>query len=91
MISKLLLFFCGFLFSNILDTTIAEFQEWSLVGAAFIVSTIEMCSKFFYYLSVKFSGVRDEKYYIIMLLRLANYIKVGLIYGFIVDAFKLGS
>ena len=91
MINKLLLFFCGFLFSNILDTTIAEFQEWSLVGAAFIVSTIEMCSKIFYYLSVNFFGAMDEKYYIIMLLRLVNYMKVGLIYGFIVDAFKLGS
>ena len=33
----------------------------------------------------------EEKYYIIRLLNLINYLKVGLIYGLIVDAFKLGS
>jgi hypothetical protein len=45
----------------------------------------------FYLIASKIVSFLKEKYYIIRLLNLINYLKVGLIYGLIVDAFKLGS
>ncbi len=92
MIVNLISFLSGFLFSSILDTTLGEFQEWAIVGAALIVSTIENLSKTFYFIYFK-SQLRksNKKYLIIYLLDIVQFFKIGLIYGLIVDAFKLGS
>lgn len=84
-------FLVGFVFSSVFDTTIAEFQEWSIVGAALIVATFELISKFFYFTKSKNLFSLNNNYYIIKLLDLTNYLKIGLIYGLIVDSFKLGS
>jgi hypothetical protein len=90
-ISKLIIFFTGFLLSNILDTTIAEFKEWVIIGAALIIASLEIISKNFYALSTQTLKSRQKNYSILELLRLFNYLKIGIIYGLIVDAFKLGS
>tara|TARA_B100000767_G_scaffold40947_3_gene34684 strand:+ start:1187 stop:1465 length:279 start_codon:yes stop_codon:yes gene_type:complete len=92
MIVNLISFLSGFLFSSILDTTLGEFQEWAIVGAALIVSTIENLSKTFYFIYFK-SQLRksNKKYLIIYVLDIVQFFKIGLIYGLIVDAFKLGS
>lgn len=86
MIYNLTSFFAGFLLSSILNTTIAEFQEWAIVGTAFIIASIEVTSKAFYSLAPKFSKTSYGRFIV-----LVNYIKIGLIYGLIVDSFKLGS
>lgn len=86
-----LVFLIGFFFSSVFDTTIAEFQEWSVVGAALIVASFELVSKVFYFVKSKNLLSFNNKYYIIKLLNLTNYLKMGLIYGLIVDSFKLGS
>ena len=44
-ILTIIAFLIGFFFSSVFDTTIAEFQEWSVVGAALIVASFEMISK----------------------------------------------
>lgn len=90
MLAKFIAFFGGFLLSSILDTTISEFQEWNIVGAALIVASIEAISNLFYSLT------KQKSFLVNTLitnknLALVNYIKLGLIYGLIVDAFKLGS
>jgi len=92
MIVNFISFLSGFLFSSILDTTLGEFQEWAIVGAALIVSTIENLSKTFYFIYFK-SQLRksNKKYLIIYVLDIVQFFKIGLIYGLIVDAFKLGS
>ena len=79
-------FFAGFLLSSILNTTIAEFQEWAIVGTAFTIASIEVTSKVFYSITPKFSNTPYNRFIL-----LVNYIKIGLIYGLIVDSFKLGS
>ena len=94
MIVNLISFLSGFLFSSILDTTLGEFQEWAIVGAALIVATLETLSKNTYPISTYFkskSRKLNKKYPIITLLDIIQFFKVGLIYGLIVDAFKLGS
>tara|TARA_B100000683_G_scaffold167183_1_gene161101 strand:+ start:18360 stop:18638 length:279 start_codon:yes stop_codon:yes gene_type:complete len=92
MIINLISFLSGFLFSSILDTTLGEFQEWAIVGAALIVSTIENLSKFLYSIDFKTQLRKSNKNYpIIKVLDIMQFFKIGIIYGLIVDAFKLGS
>ena len=91
MILKLIGFLSGFLLSSILDTTLGEFQEWAIVGTALIISTFEVINKIFYYTYFKIRTKLNKKYFIIKLLDILNFFKIGLIYGLIVDAFKLGS
>ena len=91
MLINLIGFFGGVMLSSILDTTLGELQEWAIVGAALVVACLEILNKMFYLIASKIVSFLKEKYYIIRLLNLINYLKVGLIYGLIVDAFKLGS
>ena len=91
LIIKLIIFFTGFLLSNILDTTIAEFKEWVIIGAALIIASLEIISKNFYSFSIQILKSHKKNYSILELLKLFNYLKIGIIYGLIVDAFKLGS
>ena len=92
MILKLISFFTGFFLSGVLDTTLGEFQEWAIVGAALIVSSLEIVTKIFYYTNSKIHKKKfNKKYSIIVILNVLQFFKVGIIYGLIVDAFKLGS
>ena len=92
MLFNLISFLSGFLFSSILDTALGEFNEWAIVGAALIVSSLEIITKIFYSAHFKRRLKKfDKKYSIIGVLNIMQFFKVGIIYGLIVDAFKLGS
>jgi hypothetical protein len=90
-IYKLLGFFGGFVLSNIIDTTLGELNEWEIVGAAFIVSSLELSNIFFYTFAskIKNSLGSDSSFY--QTLIILNYVKRGIIYSLILEAFKLGS
>mgnify|MGYP001211691222 CR=1 FL=1 len=88
---KLIIFFAGFLFSNILDTTVAEFKEWVILSAAFIIASLEIISKNYYSVAIQTLTAEKKSSSMLKLLSLFNYLKIGIIYGLIVDAFKLGS
>ncbi len=90
-IFNLIGFFGGFLTSSIVDTTLGEFNEWAIVGAALVIATIEGFNKIYYYFFRQIRANILEKFYFTSLLNLLNFFKIGLIYGLIVDAFKLGS
>jgi len=85
MVIRLICFFGGFLLASIFDTTVAEFNEWSILGAALTVASLETISKFYYMFNLKTKDGRVKT------INLLNDLKLGLIYGLIVDAFKLGS
>nr|YP_009396773.1 hypothetical protein [Ophidocladus simpliciusculus]ARW65959.1 hypothetical protein [Ophidocladus simpliciusculus] len=72
----------GFFFSNILSTIPAQTGDWNIVSGAIIVTFNEVLSKIIY---------RQQKLKKINAISLINNIKVGIIYGLFVDAFKLGS
>lgn len=91
MILNLIGFFCGFLVSSIIDTTLGEFSEWAVFGAGLVIATLESFSNFYYSLLRNSKSVLRQGYYFVNLLAIVNYFKVGIIYGLIVDAFKLGS
>lgn len=84
-------FFSGFLISSIIDTTLGELNEWAIVGAALVVASLETTSKIFYtFISNVRNGMVTPSN-LLNLLIIFNSVKVGIIYGLIVDAFKLGS
>lgn len=91
MIYNLISFFTGFLASSIIDTTLGEFSEWAIVGAAFVVANIESFNNLYYSAVSKSRGIVVNKSYIFTLLDSLNFLKIGIVYGLIVDAFKLGS
>lgn len=88
---RILAFFGGFLISSIIDTTLGELNEWAIVGAALVVASLETTSKVFYTLITRVQKGLIKTSYFVNLMTIFNAIKVGIIYGLIVDAFKLGS
>jgi len=91
MIFNLISFFAGFLTSSVIDTSLGEFSEWAIVGAALVVANIESFNNVYYSLIRENRNTVTNKSYIFTLFGILNYLKIGIIYGLIVDAFKLGS
>ena len=91
MIFNLISFFSGFLTSSIIDTSVGEFSEWAIVGAALVVANIESFNNFYYSVISKNRNALINKAYLFVLFDILNYFKIGIVYGLIVDAFKLGS
>ena len=87
MIFHLISFFSGFLTSSIIDTSLGEFSEW----AALVVANIESFNNFYYSVISKNRNALINNAYLFVLFDILNYFKIGIVYGLIVDAFKLGS
>ena len=91
MLINLISFLGGFLISSIIDTSLGEFSEWAVVGSSLVVASIELFNKFYYYFTTKLGNRLIQNQYLVSLLDSLNFLKIGIIYGLIVDAFKLGS
>lgn len=91
MIFNLISFFSGFLTSSIVDTSLGEFSEWAIVGSALVVANIESFNNFYYSFIRKNRNTVINQSYIFILFDTLNFFKIGIVYGLIVDAFKLGS
>nr|YP_009393484.1 hypothetical protein [Bostrychia simpliciuscula]ARW62046.1 hypothetical protein [Bostrychia simpliciuscula] len=72
----------GFFFANVLSTIPAQTGDWSIMSGAIIVTTNEILSRIIYTKNNK------NKFFVNNFI---NNIKIGIIYGLFVDAFKLGS
>lgn len=70
----------GFFLASILSTLPSQTGEWGIINGAFIITVNELVSKVIY------SQKKKNKYF-----RFINNIRIGVIYGLFVDAFKLGS
>nr|YP_010904037.1 hypothetical protein REQ00_pgp137 [Caulacanthus ustulatus]WCH57288.1 hypothetical protein [Caulacanthus ustulatus] len=71
----------GFLVATILSTLPAQTGDWGVVAGSVIITINEIISKLVY----------SSRKNIFTGLKIMNYIKIGIIYGLFVDAFKLGS
>jgi len=91
MVLNLISLFSGFLFSSIIDTSLGEFNEWAIVGASLIVATTESFNNFYFFITKKNPEKFRKKMGTFDLFDSLNNFKVGIIYGLIVDGFKLGS
>jgi hypothetical protein len=89
MIVSLISFFGGFFSSSILDTSLGEFSEWAIVGTSLVVATIESFNAFYYNIKQRKKFIINS--YLIEVFKNLNNFKIGIVYGLIVDAFKLGS
>ena len=78
---KIISLLLGFFISTILSTMPAQTGDWGIVGASIIVTAYEIASKLIY----------NRKNNILKISSIINHIKIGIIYGIFVDAFKLGS
>ena len=91
LILNLISFFGGFLTSSIIDTSLGEFNEWAIGGAALVIASIESFNNFYYFSISKQRNGFLEKSYANILFNTVNFFKIGIVYGLIVDGFKLGS
>lgn len=86
---QLLSLLLGFFISTALSTIPAQTGDWSIIAAAIIVTNQEIVSKMTY------QNLIVSKYKPIsrinIFFKYCNSIKIGIIYGLFVDAFKLGS
>lgn len=73
----------GFFMSTTLSTIPGQTGDWGIIGAAIIVTFYEIASQKIYR-----NHYLQKNYFMILQV---NNIKVGIVYGFFVDAFKLGS
>ena len=89
MIVSLISFFGGFFSSSILDTSLGEFSECAIVGTSLVVATIESFNAFYYNIKQRKKFIINS--YLIEVFKNLNNFKIGIVYGLIVDAFKLGS
>jgi hypothetical protein len=76
----------GFFIANALATLPGQTGDWGLVVAGIIVAITEIISKSIYSISKK-----ELNNHFLILITLINNLKIGIIYGFFVDSFKLGS
>lgn len=77
----------GFFLSTVLTTIVGQTGDWAIIAGAIVVTYIELFSKWIYtsnllsnqivILNIFFSNV--------------NSLRIGILYGMFVDAFKLGS
>nr|YP_009314078.1 Hypothetical protein ycf20 [Izziella formosana]SCW22332.1 Hypothetical protein ycf20 [Izziella formosana] len=74
----------GFFVSTTLSTIPGQTGDWGIIGAAIMVTFYERISQYTYPLTIK----KDINK---LLIHRINYIKIGILYGLFVDAFKLGS
>lgn len=75
----------GFFISTALSTIPAQTGDWGIIAAAIIVTNQEIISKITYQQQSK-SILTHINFF-----KHCNSIKIGIIYGLFVDAFKLGS
>ncbi len=86
---ELLSILIGFFTSTALSTIPAQTGDWGIAAAAIIVANQEIVSRINYqnHASLKYKINKAVKTF----LKYCNSIKIGILYGLFVDAFKLGS
>nr|YP_007878302.1 conserved hypothetical plastid protein [Calliarthron tuberculosum]AGA63913.1 conserved hypothetical plastid protein [Calliarthron tuberculosum] len=86
---QLLSLLLGFFISTALSTIPAQTGDWGIIAAAIIVTNQEIVSKIIY--QTKINSYYKSILIVKILLKYCNNIKIGILYGLFVDAFKLGS
>nr|YP_009745207.1 hypothetical chloroplast RF20 [Halymenia maculata]QIG87217.1 hypothetical chloroplast RF20 [Halymenia maculata] len=71
----------GFFTATIISTIPSQTGDWGILAGAIIVTCNESISKLIY----------NSHHNRINILNIINCVKIGIIYGLFVDAFKLGS
>ena len=86
---QLLSILLGFFISTALSTIPAQTGDWGIIASAIIITNQEIISKIIYQKTTKDYFTNKLIFY--TSLKYCNSIKIGILYGLFVDAFKLGS
>jgi hypothetical protein len=81
----------GFFFATALATILGQTGDWGILSAGILVAFTESTNKVMYNNKKSFinKSTHDKiSYHILMFI---NNVKIGMTYGFFVEAFKLGS
>jgi hypothetical protein len=81
----------GFFLANALATMLGQTGDWGILSAGILVAFIESTNRIIYYNKKSFSNKSTTYKQIYHGLVFINNVKIGMIYGFFVEAFKLGS
>jgi hypothetical protein len=77
-----------------ISTALGQTGDWSMLSSGLLTAITEVLSKFLYEtikkLSCNLSRFR-EKRILLILLNFINNLKIGILYGFFLESFKLGS
>lgn len=87
---QLLNILLGFFISTALSTIPAQTGDWGIIAAAIIVTNQEIISKIIYQ-KYQANNFKNKNLVRNKWLKYCNNIKIGILYGLFVDAFKLGS
>jgi hypothetical protein len=81
----------GFFFASALATILGQTGDWGILSAGILVAFIESTNRVIYNNKKRF--INKSTYYkkIYRILMFINNVKIGMTYGFFVEAFKLGS
>nr|BBK20601.1 hypothetical plastid protein ycf20 [Cryptomonas sp. SAG 977-2f] len=83
----------GFFLSVTLSAILGQTGDWVILSSGILTAFLEICSFFVYNLKKKFNFVENFNKYkeFILIVNFFNNLKIGVFYGFFVEAFKLGS
>nr|YP_010335952.1 hypothetical protein MW473_pgp145 [Tsunamia transpacifica]QUE27843.1 Ycf20 [Tsunamia transpacifica]UNJ14358.1 hypothetical protein [Tsunamia transpacifica] len=84
---KLLSLLIGFFLSTVLTTLVGQTGDWGIIAGAITVTYIELYSKWIY--AIQYSPKKNP--FINNFCSNLNSLRIGVVYGMFVDAFKLGS
>ena len=81
----------GFFMANALATILGQTGDWGILSSGILVAFIESTNRIIYNNKKKFNSKNLKYKRLYYTLTFINNVKVGMIYGFFVEAFKLGS
>jgi len=82
----------GFFFSINLSTALGQTGDWGIFSSGILVGVVEILSRFIYRIKRNLSWILlHSQERLFLFIEVLNSIKIGLLYGFFVEAFKLGS
>jgi hypothetical protein len=81
----------GFFLANALATILGQTGDWGILSAGILVAFIESTNRIIYNNNKSSKNKNGQYKNIYNLLTFINNVKIGMMYGFFVEAFKLGS
>ena len=81
----------GFFLANALATMLGQTGDWGILSAGILVAFTESTNRIIYNNKKSFTNKNNTYKKMYHVLVFINNVKIGMIYGFFVEAFKLGS
>ena len=83
----------GFFLAMNISTILGQTGDWGMLSSGLLTAVIEVTSKLIYEGKKNLSFVQNIKFKknLILCINFLNNLKIGVLYGFFIESFKLGS